>query len=106
MTNLTATLKTVTNVGEDMLIEAKILADLIASSADTIDCSASTVVASAEEIKIVSATSMNTGKSLTPYVTWTASTRKFAFDGGVSSTNVDSAISSDEIRIEFRRESA
>lgn len=93
------------NTGEDMVWEAKIAADTIASSADTIDCSASTVVASGDSIKILSATNITDGNSIVPYITWTPSTRSFAVDGGAESTNVDSYISSDEIKIEFKVES-
>ena len=105
MTNITPTLKPLANVGEDMLWEAKVPVDTIASSADTIDISTCSAVQSGDELKIVSATSTTQGVSLTQYVTYTKATRKFAIDGGVAGTNVDSTISSDEIRIEFRTES-
>jgi len=106
MTDITPTIKMVGNAGEDMLIEAKVISgQLLVSSADTVDLSGASMVTSADNIKIVSATSDALGQSLVQYVTWTKSTRAFAFDGGVAGTNIDSSLASssaDNVRIEFR----
>jgi hypothetical protein len=106
MTNITPTIIVLDNSGQEMLIEAKVAGgSLLVSSADTVDCSGASMIQSADNVKIVSVTAEQSGRSLTQYVTWTKSTRKFAFDGGVAGTNIDTtlrAASADEVRIEFR----
>ena len=95
-----------TNVGGDMLYEAKSAASSsLISSADTVDCSSVNSVASGQDIKIVSVTDATSNQSYTPYVTWTRNSRKFTFDGGISGTNVDvglTAASAGAMRFEYR----
>jgi len=97
MTNRTATLRTLSNVGEEPLMEAKVAAGLGLTSADTIDISASTIVNSADTIKIVSVNNITDGTTYSTF-TYSASTRYFTMAGVA-----DATLSADEIRVEFRK---
>lgn len=98
MTAITPTLTMISNVGESMVWEAKVPVNTIASSADTISISACSAIASGDTIKLISATNVTDGNSILQDIAYTKALRTFA----VSRNNVDSAISSDEIRIEFK----
>lgn len=98
MTSRTATLRTLSNVGEEPLLEAKVASGLALRSADTIDISASTIVNSGDSIKIVSTNNVTDGTQYSGF-TYNKVTRAFTIVTGAA----DSTISGDEIRVEFRK---
>jgi hypothetical protein len=97
MTNRTPTIRVLSNVGEEVLMEAKVASGSALTSADTIDISGSSVVNSGDSIKIVSVNNITDGTQYSTF-TYSKSLRKFTMAGVL-----DATLSGDEIRVEFRK---
>ena len=101
MTNHTATLRQLTNVGEDAIWEAKVATDLIASG-DTIDISSCSALVTGNGVSVVYAQNITDGTVLTndmpaggvaSQLKFTVATGRFTIQGTKNS--------SDEVRVGF-----
>ena len=100
MTNHTPTIRVLSNVGEEILMEAKIASTVGTNSADTIDISSRPEIQSGDTIKIISVNNITDGAMYSTF-TYSASTRKFTMAGVA-----DATLTASEIRIEFKKISA
>jgi len=94
MTDHTPTIKQINNVGEDMVWEASVAADLI-HTADTINISGQSGLKALDKVFIVSAMNTTDGTSIESNISYDSTNRLFTVAGDDNS--------SDAIRITYRR---